>query len=229
MQSMEYNSRFALLVFVATVLWADGGSAADVKLCHQFLSSDRARLSCYDRASGFQSVGQENADEDAGSSSAKPGNTQAEAPKPPSKWRVTTEISDIDDTTNVFMRLSSDDNIRGRFGASGPMRMHIACRENTTSLWIIFNGHHMSDYQYGTVTYRLDKTTARNKSMRESTDNQALGLWRGGSSIPFIKSMFGHEKMLIKATPYGESAVKATFTIAGLEDEISKLREACHW
>lgn len=144
-------------------------------------------------------------------------------------WKVDTEVSRIDDKTNVFMRLESDDLIRGRFSGAGPMVLNIMCRENTTDLSIYFNGLHMSDYQYGTVTYRLDKDKAKQKRMVESTSNEHLGLWGGGNSIPFIKAMFGKSQLLIEATPYGENSVAASFNISGIGEAIEPLRKACHW
>jgi type VI secretion system protein VasI len=216
--------RRLLSSFFTTIALSSSAWSAEVETCHQFATSDTTRLRCYDHATGFASKAKPS--DDAIKTTPE---IVEEEHSTKSKWLVRKEVSEIDDSTNVFLSLTSEDNISGRFGGPGPMRMYIACRENTTSLWIIFNGHHMSDYQYGTVTYRLDKTPARKKNMRESTDNQALGLWRGGSSIPFIKSMFGHKRMLIKATPYGENAVQATFEIAGLEQDISALRKACHW
>lgn len=210
--------------FIASIVLSASAWSAEVTNCHQFVTSDTTRLKCYDHTTGFNSTFKADSDE----ITTRPKIVEAEQIKS-SKWVARKEVSEIDDSTNVFLSLTSEENISGRFGGPGPMTMYIACRENTTSLWIIFNGHHMSDYQYGTVTYRLDKTPAKKKSMRESTDNQALGLWRGGGSIPFIKAMFGHNKMLIKATPYGENAVQATFEITGLEQDISDLRKACHW
>ena len=65
--------------------------------------------------------------------------------------------------------------------------------------------------------------------MRESTDNRALGLWRGGESIPVIKSMLGKRRMIVRATPYGDSPFMAEFIIAGLDEEIEPLRNACSW
>lgn len=149
--------------------------------------------------------------------------------KPETKWNVRTEISAIDDSTNVFLSIDSDEHIRARFGRSGPMRLFIQCRENTTLLYIYFNGHFMSDYSNGAVTYRLDTDKALGKRMQESNDNEALGLWSGAQSIPFIKAMFGHDKLLIRATPHSESALTATFSITGLEAEIEPLRKACNW
>lgn len=208
-----------ILVFAFAYAATSSAWASEASDCHMF-TSDTVRLGCYDKATGFSA---EVTSEPEDASDEKP------KPKVPSKWSVSTKKSDLDDSTNVYLALTSDDYIRGRFGESGPMILNINCRENTTRLYIIFNGMFMSDYQYGTVTYRLDNKKAAKKRMQESTDHEALGLWNGGASIPFIKKMFGHEKMLVQATPYNESAVKATFTIAGIEEEIKPLREACNW
>ncbi len=98
-------------------------------------------------------------------------------------------ISDLDDSENVSLILDSNNNIKGRYGSPGPMTAIISCRENTTRIYFRFNGLHMSDYQYGTVTYRLDDKKAAKRKMIESTDNKALGLWSGGVAIPFLKGM----------------------------------------
>lgn len=202
---------------------------ADTVVCHQFNGSDAARLGCYDRATGFDRPADRTKSEN--DSTTKTGETNSEPVVPTlvSKWQLRSRTSAIDDSTNVFMTLVSDDFIKGRFGTAGPMVISIHCRENTTLFYINFNELFMSDFQHGRVTYRLDSTEARNVNMKESTDNMALGLWRGGSSIPFIKRMFGHEEMLVRATPHSESAVTATFSVAGLEEKIGPLREACNW
>ncbi|MFT5787372.1 MAG: type VI secretion system protein VasI [Ascidiaceihabitans sp.] len=109
------------------------------------------------------------------------------------------------------------------------MIINIMCRENTTDLSIYFNDLHMSDHQYGTITYRLDKQKARRKALVESTSNKHLGLWGGGKSIPFLKSMLTHDKLLIEATPYNEGSVLATFNIRGMKEAIEPLRASCNW
>jgi type VI secretion system protein VasI len=196
--------------------------AYDVEACHQF-SSDIARLGCYDKATSFgvPAEGQE--------AEVAVESTESAPPKIESKWVVRSETSPLDDSTNVALRLESNGNIRSRYGAPGPMSLHIQCRENTTMLYIHFNGLFMSDHQHGTVTYRLGDKKAQTKRMRESNDHSALGLWNGGTAIPFVKAMFGSDKLLIQATPHSESAVLANFTISGLENEIEPLRKSCGW
>ena len=88
----------------------------------------------------------------------------------------------------------------------------------------------MADIQgYGTITYRIDDQPARKKEFGESTNNEVLGLWNGGTAIPFIKSLFGAETLRVRAMPFNESALETTFSVAGLTEEIGPLRKACGW
>lgn len=146
------------------------------------------------------------------------------------KWKVRTSTSAIDDTKTVIVDLASDNMIHGRFKSPGPAALNLRCMENTTSASIKFNGLFMADIQgYGQVTYRVDSAKAVTKRFEESTNNEWLGLWNGGASIPFIKSLFGAEKLVVRATPFNENAVEVTFSIQGLEKTIEPLREACNW
>ncbi len=87
----------------------------------------------------------------------------------------------------------------------------------------------MSDYQHGKITYRVDKLPAQTKRFRESNNHESLGLWSGKSAIPFLKELFGHDRLFVRATPHSESPLEASFDITGLEKAIEPLREACGW
>lgn len=145
-------------------------------------------------------------------------------------WYVQIETSPMDDSRTVAMVVLSNEEIPSRFGQTGTATMLIRCLENTTSIHISMNDNFLSDIQgYGNVEYRLDKETARSKSMHVSSDNGALGLWSGNRSIPFIRQMFGKDQMLVRITPYNDSPLMVTFPIKGTEEAILPLREACHW
>ena len=106
----------------------------------------------------------------------------------------------------------------------------LRCLENTTAIYITTNCYLSSGYGgYGRVDVRLDDTPAFHSDMDASTDNKALGLWRGNRSIPFIKRMLGKDRMIVRFTPFNESPVTAKFDIAGLEEAIKPLRESCGW
>ena len=151
-------------------------------------------------------------------------------PKPISPWRVSTSTSKVDDSTSVYLTVQSDNLIDKRFGGSGRATFTIRCVENTTALTFEFAENFMADIQgYGDITYRIDKQKAKRRGFRESTDNMVLGLWNGGSAIPFVKSLFGAERLYVQAVPFNESPVEAEFQVRQLEDSIAPLRKACKW
>jgi type VI secretion system protein VasI len=202
--------RFFAFLFCGSLFFANPALAQSESNGCVDLKSDLERLSCFDEL--FADIVETTPPEIA-----------------ETQWTIRTETSPIDDKKNVFLSIESEKPIRGRFGSPGPMMLTIMCRENTTDLSIYFNGLHMSDHQYGTVTYRLDKEKAERKKMVESTSNKHLGLWGGAKSIPFLKQMFGHERLLVEAIPFRESSVLGIFEIGGIEEQIKTLRKACSW
>jgi type VI secretion system protein VasI len=78
------------------------------------------------------------------------------------------------------------------------------------------------------VTTRIDNLKAETKSWTESTDNKAMGLW-DGKGIPLIKSMFKHDTLLVRITPFNQNAQTVEFPITGIEEEIKPLRAVCKW
>lgn len=145
-------------------------------------------------------------------------------------WFVSEETSPMDDSKTVRMLASSNESITNRFGrGSDHINLKIRCKENTTAMYFQFEGHHMADIQgYGQVKMRVDDGQAFTRGMSVSTDNTALGLWRG-NGIGTIKRFFGGDKLVMQATPYGESKITTTFDLTDIKDEIKPLRQACHW
>ena len=142
-------------------------------------------------------------------------------------WQVTEKVSKIDDSRNVYMHRGSKGLVHDRYNQPIRPTLWIACRENTTSLWI------NADEYVGTdelsVVYRIDKEKAGQKQFRISNNREAFGLWSGSSSIPFIKAMFGHNTLLVRYTPYGESSRTVEFRVIGLEKAVGRLAKAFHW
>jgi len=131
----------------------------------------------------------------------------------------------------VFLRLTSENPIAGRFGNAGNGLLLLRCMENTTAVVFRFNDQFMASIQsYGVIEYRIDKSPiVWRLYTQESTDNMALGLWRGRAAIPFIKSLLGHETLLVRATPFNESPVTLTYDISGIDNAIAPLRKTCRW
>lgn len=200
--------RKVILPALISFLLSSSGAAAEFERCTQ-IDNDLERLACYDQEAGYEPIVREISGR--------------------GDWRVRIEKSLIDDSENVFLSLSSKEQTNCPY-KSGTHQIYIACRENTTSVWVIFGGCFMSSIQgKGRVTYRLDSEKASTKDFRESNDNSALGLWNGGSSIPFIKQLLGHDRLVIRAMPFSDSTVTGQYNISGLDEAIVPLREACHW
>ena len=211
------SKSFRLLAAPLLTLLTALPAAADMTRCLD-LADDDARLACYDEEAGYAPAAGTPSDTD-----------QADAGTDTGDWTIDVEKSVMDDSTNVFLFLDADQQTNCPY-KDAPHTIAIACRENETNLWFRFGGCFMSDIQgKGRVTYRLDSDQARTKSFRESNNNMALGLWSGGQAIAFIKEMFGHERMIVRAQPFSESQVTGHYDIAGIETAIKPLREACNW
>ena len=145
-------------------------------------------------------------------------------------WLVTMDKSQLDDSQSVYLSLSSDEPIKGQFGTPGPAHLYLRCQENKTSVFLILNDMFLSDIQgFGDVDYRIDTKKAATARMQSSTDNKALGLWSGGTAIPFAQKLMEGEMVVFRATPYNESPVEFSFDLAGLKVAIEPLRAACQW
>lgn len=190
---------------VATAL----GAQDDPQACAR-ISDDDERLRCYDLVHRVETE---------------------RVPTVQSDWTVRVDRSRLDDSTSVFMYVGSDEPHINRFGQRENLTLHIRCLENTTALYIHFGGAFMASgaRDYVTVDYRVDDRAPRERRFYESNNNQALGLWRGNQSIPFIQELFGGNALYVRAVPFSDSAIDGEFNIAGLEEEIAPLREACNW
>ncbi|NOX74548.1 MAG: hypothetical protein GXP03_13355 [Alphaproteobacteria bacterium] len=201
------NAKFAFAAIALAAL-PTSGNAQECRA----INNDLDRLGCYDKESG-----------------RTPETTTIPTTN---AWDVSVKKSEMTDDTTVSLMVFAQEPIQCRsYGTGTKPVLVLRCLENRTVVYITTDCHlTSSDYSnYGDVTYRLDETKAITKGFTESTDNKALGLWRGSSAIPFIKAMFSHDQMLTRFTPYSENAVTAKFDIAGLEESIKPLREACNW
>lgn len=215
---MKHRGTACALFAIALIATAAKAQETGAESCAG-IAGNTARLACYDAAFPPTVIPEQ-----------PPATPAATTTRSRSAWRSNSTTSAVDDSQRIVLSVESLEPIRSRFGSPGPADLMIRCEENTTSLFIHFNGLFMADIQsYGQVTTRIDDQRARTISMSASTNNEALGLWRGGASIPFIRTLFDGDRLFVRATPFNENRVEMTFPIAGLERAIEPLREACNW
>ncbi|MXQ13236.1 type VI secretion system-associated protein TagO [Microvirga makkahensis] len=145
-----------------------------------------------------------------------------------SKWQVREEKSRLDDSREVFLSVLLVGPIRGRYGQDKYGALFITCRERATNIYFVFGDHFMSSLQgAGKVSARVGTNTPKTISMIESNDHSALGLWGNRTAVPYVKDLFGGKSLYVRAVPYNESAIEMDFPIAGIDEAIKPLREAC--
>jgi len=197
-------------VIVFTCAMAVGSAGVMAQECAT-ISNDLDRLACYDRQSGRT--------------------PEISRIKSKGEWLSHVETSKLTDQTTVVLAVNSIEKVDCGWNRGDYIQLVIRCMENTTAIYFS-TGCHMTSSKYnsyGDIDYRVDNEKAGKISGDASTDNRALGLWRGGKSIPFIKKLLGREKLIVRMTPYSESSFTAEFNIAGLDESIKPLREACGW
>jgi len=204
---MKQISQVLFVLALSVLLTAPG--QAEVETC-MGIDNDLDRLACYDRVSGRM---------------PKSSETMSNA-----AWQIRTKKSEFKDTTDVYMTVESDEPVSCGFRGEQRILLFVRCQENTTSVILATHCHLTSGHGgYGRVEYRIDDKKAASRTFEESTNNRSLGLWSGGSAIPFTKKMFDSNRLIVRFTPFNESPVTASFKIAGLADAITPLREACGW
>jgi type VI secretion system protein VasI len=173
------------------------------------ITASQERLACYDAIAG----------------KIAPGARQTSPTVEGSgKWNMRTEMSPVDDSMNVFLRLEAEDTIATRFGQETKPIMIIRCKENETDVLILWENYlGLDDTE---VLIRLDKEPAKETRWDLSTDNSATF---HRNPIPFIREMLKRETLLARTTPYSENPATTTFDIRGLAAVIGKVQEACHW
>lgn len=141
------------------------------------------------------------------------------------KWQVTTEISPVDDSENVYVGLFANNSIRSQFGETITPGLYIACREKKTALFINWGAY--LGLNETTMLSRLDKQKAITKKWNISSDAKSV-LYRG-DVIEFVKALTKANVMFTQITPFNENPVSATFEVSGLSEALKPLQKACGW
>jgi type VI secretion system protein VasI len=132
--------------------------------------------------------------------------TLADSPKPDGRWHVSVELSPVDDSETVMLRIVSKAQFTDRFGRKKWGVLSIGCVENSTILTIWPGGEFVAaNGDFGYITYRIDKKKAEKKFMAESTDNQFLGLWHG-LGIDLIREIASGNTLFVRITPFNEAS-----------------------
>ena len=146
---------------------------------------------------------------------------------PNTKWHVSTHVSPITDTSDVYMHRNSRKTVQTDiFGEAHPMLL-IQCVNGQTSIavnWEFIVGG-------GTLplTYRVDDAQPVTAEVKVSDDFRSIVSWSSERSIEVIKTLLGKEKVALQITPLSQQPVAVVFDLEGLEKAVQPLRKSCNW
>jgi type VI secretion system protein VasI len=142
-------------------------------------------------------------------------------------WEVVTGESRLDSSSTVVLRIESDDELQSNVGSSYRAWLYLRCRENATSAFVTAEQWFLTGDQVS-IAYRVDKEKPQAQTWARSTNYNAAGIWDGARAIPFIKSLLGHETLVVRVTSR-DGVKESAFNIAGLEVHVGPLKQACKW
>ncbi len=137
------------------------------------------------------------------------------------KWKISTEINPIDDTTSVFMFLTADEGVN-KYGDL--VSMMIRCKSNTLDIaihWGQFIG--INDTH---VVTRIGKDKASLNKWFVSTDKKSTFSKRRTLLWLFLRDSDSN-KFIAQVTPYNHNPITAIFDTIGLDNAIKHLQEEC--
>ena len=203
-----------------TISGVPSGIDADMQICSK-IENEVDRQSCIDTVIRMTYIKPQYSSEKYISNNKN--DSSIVTSMPISNWKTSYEISKIDDSKNVYICTDSINPIEGKFGRDVTPRLWIRCMENKTEVFVEY--YMFINTQNVTVTYRIDSEKAITNEWSTSTDHKAIFT---KNHIKFIKSLFKHDNLLIRVTPYGESPRDVEFNISGLENIIEPLQRECH-
>ena len=198
-----------LIAAITVISVTSAAGAQESNSCHG-IADGAERLSCYDEQTGFAATA---AEEVAGGEGG-------------GQWLFQEETSGIDGRRDVWLSVMSQNTQPGTLGRQGSARLWVRCMQNSTNVFITFNAYTTDDQQ---VRYRLDDRAAASVYMETMRGGDGIGIWSGGRAIPFARSLFDANTLLVEYSSYEHTGLEFEFDVSGLRERIGPLAEACNW
>lgn len=137
------------------------------------------------------------------------------------KWRITTDVSPIDDSKSIFCFLEADSSVQVGYDTIKPTLV-IRYKEGELDGYITYDVFLGSDTI--SATLRFGKEGAEQATWGISTDHKAAFI-RGDIGY-FINRLERVNSFIVRLTPYGESSVTVSFSPQGIGAVKQAIRSA---
>lgn len=147
-------------------------------------------------------------------------------------WQVREDESPMTGDVSVIMTTYSDSYF-GRYNDFRRATLVLRCSENTSAAFVNFNELLGNDGSYDrpgkNVLVRVGEDAANQQFWNTSTTREAVGLWSGGSSIPFMRRLASAETLRLRVSPDRRNPIEVVFYTNRLQEHLPKLASACGW
>lgn len=210
------------LIPAAFILLPSLASSADAAFenCHN-ISDNEIRLKCYDTQTGYdEHVKNSGITDDESATSARPEETAQGK-----QWQYSDEHSALDNRKDVWLSVRSDNTEGNSIGTPKRATLWLRCMDNKTNVLIGFDRYTTDDQN---VRFKFDDGSVQKQWMATMRGGDGIGIWSGSRAIPFIKKMYGKDRMVIAYETYS-GPVEFSFNISGVRARIDVLADACSW
>lgn len=188
-----------------SVAQEDLGAAVRAAFCST-VEDSVARLACFDKA--FPRG-------DYASSTAA--STSAE-------WSVEVRKSATDGSSTIVAMLAPTEASGAGIGR-GSVALVLQCAQNTTS--VSFSTDMPMTEDTVPIAISIDDAPADSSSWSRSETGNSVGLWRGATAIPFIRSLPDNGQLVVRIGEPGR--IEAQFNVGNVGDITQQIAEACEW
>lgn len=145
-----------------------------------------------------------------------------------SKWSKEVEVSELDDSKNVFLSLEAENSFINWLNNSQQPNLTLRCKEGKTEAYINIGMPFQPEYEYGkqNLKVRYGKDRPQTVKFSESSDQEAVFF---PQPIAAVKKMLTKEQLVIEVKPFNQGTEIILFDLKGLDGVITDLRKACNW
>lgn len=134
-------------------------------------------------------------------------------------WEVYEEVSPLDDSRNVIMGLSAENNVN--------LQLIVRCKEGKTD--VIIDYYTVLERIRGWDVFvwsRFDQEPAERGGWRQSTTGTAIFAYEG---VSWARKIASARKLYVRTDPEVGPVVEGTFQLKGAAEAMRPLREACNF
>jgi hypothetical protein len=141
-------------------------------------------------------------------------------------WKVSKDISPIDDIQTIYMKLAADTRVQLKNGSSIRPTLIIECSIQHVHAYVYFSTFMGPKTNQKAVIERFDRLPPMQLFWDISDDSFAM---YHPDDIRFIADMLKANVLHISAMPYKNPKVDVKFVIKGFENAVKEIKDDCGW